>query len=73
MSGKARLNTMKGAVALSDGEARYARVGFASDDSGQFTERRSDSELGLTVEPEFVVPAAEVLDERVSGDDHLCG
>lgn len=49
------------------------RLGLRSDDPGEVAERRSDSELELTVEPELVVSAAEILLERVSGDDHLCG
>jgi hypothetical protein len=42
----------------------------ASDSAGEFGERRSDAESTRDVEPEFVVAAANVLDEGVSGDDH---
>jgi hypothetical protein len=39
-----------------------------SDRSGEFGERRGDTQGGRCVGGEFVVAASEVLDEGVSGD-----
>ena len=44
-----------------------------SDGVGEFGERRGDAETAWGVEAEFVVPAAQVLYERVCGDDRLRG
>ena len=46
--------------------------GPRSDRLGEFGKRRGDPRGGRGVDGEFVVSAAEVLHERVSGDDHLC-
>jgi hypothetical protein len=50
-----------------------SRLGTGSDRLGEVGERRGDPQYGWDVDTEFVVAAAEVLDERVSCDDHLCG
>jgi hypothetical protein len=42
-----------------------------SDRQGEFGERRGDSRPGWDVESKFVVSAAKVMEEGVSGDDHL--
>src|SRR5437879_467742 len=47
--------------------------GTWSDRSSEFGERRGDTQGGWRVGGEFVVAASEVLDEGMSGDDHLCG
>jgi hypothetical protein len=43
---------------------------FGSDDSGEFSERRRDPPVGVGFDPEFIVPAAQVLHERVAVHDH---
>jgi hypothetical protein len=44
-----------------------------SDDSGEFGERRRDAPVGARIDPEFIVPAAHVLHERVAVHDHAGG
>jgi len=59
--------------ALPDRATRWGRVVPGSDRHREFGERCGDPRGGRGVESEFVVSAAEVLDEGMSGDDHLCG
>jgi hypothetical protein len=47
--------------------------GRSSDSGGELGERCGNAESARGFEPEFVVSAAEVLHERVSDDDRLCG
>lgn len=49
------------------------RVAGLSDGGGELVERCGDTESARGVEAEFVVAAAKVLHERVSGDDCLRG
>src|SRR4051794_16748611 len=44
-----------------------------SNNAGELAERCGHAEPAWGVEAEFVVSAAEVLHEGVSGDDRLCG
>src|SRR5437763_12433368 len=44
-----------------------------SDDPGEFGERRRAAPVGTRVDPEFVMPAAKVLHERMAGHDHAGG
>jgi hypothetical protein len=42
-----------------------------SDRSGEFGERRGNLEQWVGVDAEFVMSAAQVLDEGMAGDHHL--
>ena len=44
-----------------------------SDRVGQFAERRGDPQRWAGVDSKVVVAAAQILDEGVPGDHHLCG
>ena len=50
-----------------------ARVGFGSDGAGEFGERGRDATTGMGIDPEFVVAATNVLDERMTAHDHAGG
>jgi hypothetical protein len=47
--------------------------GRRSDRPGEFGERYGDAESAWGVDAKFVVAAAEILHERVPGDDRLRG
>jgi hypothetical protein len=47
------------------------RVGRASDRCSEFVERPADSQSGRRVHTKLVVAATEVLNEGVTGDDHV--
>jgi hypothetical protein len=46
-------------------------AGQSSDRSGEFSERRGDPQRGAGVDSEFVVAAAQILQEGVTGDHDL--
>ena len=62
-----------GAVAFADRWAGRCSWRPVSDRPGELGERRGDSKLTRGFGGEFVVAAAEVLDEGESGDDDLSG
>ena len=47
-------------------------MGPRSDDEGEFGEDRTEPMAQVDIDTEFIVAAAEVLDERVPGTDHPC-
>jgi hypothetical protein len=65
--------SLRGAVAFADRWAGRCSWRPVSDRPGELGERRGDSKLTRGFGGEFVVAAAEVLDEGESGDDDLSG
>ncbi len=51
---------------------RVDRCGARSDGVGEFGEGCGDPMPGVDIATEFVVSAADVLDECVSGTDDVC-
>jgi len=47
--------------------------GLRSNGEGEFGERRQELSFRVGIDAEFVVAAAEVLEERVAGADHAGG
>lgn len=68
-----RARATGGAVALGGPGAWQGGLAVWSDGLRELGERCCEPEVGLGVDAEFVVAAADVLDEGVPGADHLGG
>ena len=58
------------ALALRESGAGPFSSGWNSDGEGEFGERGGEAMSGIGVDAEFVVAAAQILDERMTGVDH---
>ena len=54
------------------GSRRDSGVCYLGQMAGEFGEDRREPMPWVDIPAEFVVPASEVLDKRVSGTDHPC-
>jgi hypothetical protein len=61
-----------GTVALTEGNRLDRRLALRSDSEGEFSEGREEPLPWIGIKTEFVVVAAEVLDEGVPSADYLC-
>ena len=66
------LARLSGVCCVGGKQTRFSAVLPRSDGVGEFGEDCCESMPWVGVHAEFVVAASEVLEERVSGTDHLC-